>query len=653
MYMRVAALAVVLAFALPHLSDAAVPPDTAAPTEVKNGCAPAAPTGVVPPSGTVAPPREIKGKNVGEIIKQLDPSTHDTVTIGGDGRVSVTSRCGVPGQQGSVTMCLMSGICVKVAKDKAVTEKIAELQKDPRFQDILNSGTPEKAAQELVTKLFEVKPGLQQELSRSVSGILGRAFGESGMIAGMVKDEVQKPADDIIRALAQGDFDAVAKSSQELAAKLKSSGILEELTNPKQWSSLLEKISGGQLTPQAREAFKALASVACDLTGNDCAQVTALGGSPRTGLEPVRAGLDRKIDPVEFAHRAAYKVSQSPLNGVAPAALRPFGITTGSPEEWARFFTMITKQESGLRVAAVASDGSLIRFASTLAGENSFGPGQFNIGEYGLKTWADVNDPDRVIDAYIQVAQRGNLFKYFGSLQRPNETLQHSSWYQNSVAPYVDGGVPYARPTTVAATTFEQEIARVASAPSTLGGLGQAFTNMLGGSGTNGITGMLGSLFNGNSSLSGLMGMLPKLLGGFMGGSSSSGSGGSAGSSASPGSSPAVGSTPQGGAPVVPVVQPITQPAIRLVASPRSVQKGDTYSIIWAATGVDEARACRLFEEGEVRQQIAVGNSDSVVRQVPAVTSLRDIVLTLECTPKDTRADSVRAKATVRITIAS
>ncbi len=667
-----AVLLMALVCGAPYVVRAATPPETpVAPTEVKNGCAPAAPTGVAPPAGTAPKPREIQGKNVGDIIKQLDPSTHDTITVGGNGKVTVTSRCGMLGQQGSVTMCLMTGICVKVVKDKAITAKVEELQKDLRFQDILNSDKPERAAQELVKQLFAVKPGLQQELSRSVSGILGRAFGDTGMIAGMVKDEVQKPADEIIRALAQGDFEAVAKSSQELAAKLKSSGILEELTNPKQWSTLLEKISGGQLTPQAREAFKALAGVACDLTGQDCAQVTGLGRVPRLGSEPVRAGIDRKIDPVEFAHRVAYKISQSPLNGVAPTALHRFGVTTGSPQEWARFFTMLTNQESGLRVATVDTDGSLIRFASTLAGENSFGPGQFTIGQYGLKTWAEVNDPDRVIDAYIKVAEQGNLFRYFGSLQRPEETLKHDPWYQTAVAPYVDGGVPYARPVTTAATTFEQVVRTAASGqtPTSLGGLGQAFSSIFGGTGQNGIGGMLGSLLGGNSPLSGLMSMLPKLLGGLSG---LGGSGGSSGSSGTSGGgtggdssgatggqpTPTVGGTPQTGTPptpgaVVPVEQPITQVAIRLVASPRTLRKGDTYSIIWAATGVDEARACRLFEEGQNRSQIAIGNTDSLVRQVPAVTSLRELVFSLECTPKDTRADSTKAKATVRITIGS
>lgn len=640
---------------------AEVPPAGPAPaTDVRNGCAPAAPAGVVPPSGAVQKPREITGKHVGDIIKQLDPSTHDTVAIGNNGRVTVTSRCGVSGQQGSVTMCLMNGICVKMSKDKAIAAKVEELQKDPRFQELLKSETPERAAQELVKQLFQVKPELQQQLSQSMGSILDTAFGTSGTLGGLTKDAVQKPADDIIRALATGDFESVAKASEELAGTLKKSGILEKIADPKQWSTLLETVGAGTLSPQAQEAFKALAGVACNLTGQqDCPPV--LGGSLR-GTEPIRAGLDRRIDPVEFAQRAAYKVAQSPLNGVAPAALRPFGITTGAPEEWARFFTMITKQESGLRVAVENADGTLQRFRSTLPGENSFGPGQFNIGEYGLKTWAEVNDPDRVIDAYIQVAQKGKLFQYFGSLQRPQETLQHGSWYQQTVAPYIEGGVPYVRPTvTTAATTFEQVVRTAAGGqvPTTVSGLGQLFSGIFTGNNTQqGIGGLLGSLFGGNSSLGGLLGMVPKLLGG-LGSLGGNGSGGSAsGNAAVQTNTPA----PSGnGTPspvpitqpsdVIPGLLPIVQPAVRLTVSPRAVERGGTYSILWAATGVDDARACRLYEEGATRSQIAIGNADSIVRQAPAVTSAQSLSFSLECTPKDTRADAARAKATARITI--
>lgn len=151
----------------------------------------------------------------------------------------------------------------------------------------------------------------------------------------------------------------------------------------------------------------------------------------------------QRIDPVAWARMMRDRVTSSGLVGQVPSWGSQFGIRTGSPDEWTRFFTMLQQQESGHRIAPVNPDGSLRRFATTPAGERSYGPGQFNIGEYGLKTWADVNNPSKVADAYINVAQAGKVPAYFGSVQRPNETLQHGSWYDQTVAPKLGGPQAY------------------------------------------------------------------------------------------------------------------------------------------------------------------------------------------------------------------
>ena len=54
-----------------------------------------------------------------------------------------------------------------------------------------------------------------------------------------------------------------------------------------------------------------------------------------------------------------------------------------------------SQQVSGHRVAEVNRDGSLKRFDDSIGRKQSYGPGQFKPGEYGLKTWADVNNPKR------------------------------------------------------------------------------------------------------------------------------------------------------------------------------------------------------------------------------------------------------------------
>lgn len=164
-------------------------------------------------------------------------------------------------------------------------------------------------------------------------------------------------------------------------------------------------------------------------------------------IGPIKPDRSGRIDPAAFQTRMEEKVANSPLNGYVPKDGDKFGIKTGAPREWARLFTMVIQQESGHRVAQRNPDGSLRRFATTIPTEKSFGPGQFNIGEYGLRTWDEVNDPDRVGDALIEVAKqhvvngsgavRGpnntGLAAYFGSIRRPHETLQHSRWWDENV----------------------------------------------------------------------------------------------------------------------------------------------------------------------------------------------------------------------------
>ena len=149
---------------------------------------------------------------------------------------------------------------------------------------------------------------------------------------------------------------------------------------------------------------------------------------------PLQAEPDGRIDPQKVYEAALKKVENSELNGRVPeASLRKLGVN-GSPESWAKLFTQLQQQESGNRIADVNSDGSLKKFSTTPDGEQSYGPGQFNKGEYGLKTWADVNNPDKVLDAYIQVAEQGKMGAYFGSVQQPQEITKWNGWFDNNVS---------------------------------------------------------------------------------------------------------------------------------------------------------------------------------------------------------------------------
>lgn len=155
--------------------------------------------------------------------------------------------------------------------------------------------------------------------------------------------------------------------------------------------------------------------------------------------ESPRVGADRNIDPISFYNTALQKFTDSSLNGKVPEWGKKFGID-GTPESWARFATQLAQQESSLRIAEVNPDGSLKRFPTTLPNEQSFGPLQFNKGEYGLKTWGEVNDPGRNIDALIKVAEQNKVTEYFASVQRPIEVIQHNGWFAKNVEPYIDNG---------------------------------------------------------------------------------------------------------------------------------------------------------------------------------------------------------------------
>src|SRR3989344_2155223 len=165
-------------------------------------------------------------------------------------------------------------------------------------------------------------------------------------------------------------------------------------------------------------------------------QFSSLGSDDavsQASVEPLQAEPDGRIDPQKVYEAALKKVENSELNGKVPeASLRKLGIN-GSPESWAKLFTQLQQQESGNRLAEVNSDGSLKKFSTTPDGEQSYGPGQFNKGEYGLKTWADVNNPDKVLDAYIKVAEQGKMGTYFGSVQRPQEITKWDGWFDKNV----------------------------------------------------------------------------------------------------------------------------------------------------------------------------------------------------------------------------
>lgn len=155
-------------------------------------------------------------------------------------------------------------------------------------------------------------------------------------------------------------------------------------------------------------------------------------------LRPNRKG---KVDPKEYYRAALNKLKNSSLIGFVPRDGKRFGITKGTAEEWARFMTQLTKQESNFSI-----------YARGPRGEQSFGLSQMKPGEYGLRTMKDVLNPDKAQQAMIKQFEKyilkfgaitgrgrgkgtysgwGGAAAYFGPLRRTKEFFQHNKWMAN------------------------------------------------------------------------------------------------------------------------------------------------------------------------------------------------------------------------------
>jgi hypothetical protein len=628
---------------------------TAAKTTTANSCDQARASGALS--------KTYETKNIKEALKQLDKTSNDTITINPQTK-GVTMKVECPAKKtttpGVITVCIDPACKIKatIKKEGAFMTKLEESTKSVGF----SFATNDQVVSEVSKQLFN-DPGIRSQLNQGLAGI-DQAFSTLPDEAKATLPAFKEGYEKTLEALAQGDvakaastMDKTLRESPEIQAFLKDPNNIARLASEALPTEVKEV--AGALFPQV---CNTLGGILGDSAGIEACQksVDTFTGQPtraeRPAYEsPVAADASGRIDPVAFAQRAAYKVANSSLNGYAPPELRPFGITTGSPEEWARFYTMITKQESNMRVAPVNSDGTLQRFPTTPAGERSYGPGQFNVGEYGLTSWADVNNPDRVIDAYMQVTQKGKLFQYFGSLQRPNETLQHAGWYNKAVTPYFGDAsyVPTYATNPAPASTFS--LPGILTSGGGSSGVGGMISSLLGGgNGGGSVLSGIGSLFGGNSS-GGLFGGLSSLFGnsgigsllsGLFGGASGSSSGSSGSSSAgTTAGSPATGGTTASPGTAASVTNtPITAPSIAFSVAPTKVTTSQKARVTWAATGV---RSCTLSDT-TVR---ATGVSGTFVYERAYAQGASSVVLTLTCIPTDTRASTAQATKSSTLTI--
>lgn len=306
---------------------------------------------------------------------------------------------------------------------------------------------------------------------------------------------------------------------------------------------------------------------------------------------------DGSIDVVRLYSHAVKKFGDSSLNRQTQSGLQQFGVTTGDPREWARLFVMVCKQESGCRIARTYADGSLERFRSTLPTENSFGPFQFNKGEYGLTSWAMVNSPSCTLEAFIRVAERRLLFRYFGSMQRPHETLRHAGWFNTTVQPFTDALTLTFDPNAPDMRTY-QAVAPYFVSPEYAMLYGQGAGN---GSTQGLLHPSLSQLMSGQSSYNPTTGLLSGV-----GSSPFSLGNGVTGSVSQPGSSQPSQGGSGGNQPGTGTSAP--QSALKIIAQPGTVRVGQQTYVSWTSAGM-QANSCSVRKNGA---DFASGNQGSL-----------------------------------------
>jgi len=184
-------------------------------------------------------------------------------------------------------------------------------------------------------------------------------------------------------------------------------------------------------------------------------QMGELSNYVPNGNSTILADKQGKVNPQAFYDSMVIKFSNSALKGYVPKDGEKYGIKTGSPQEWARFATMLIKQESGFNINSTGDNG------------NSYGLVQMKAGEYGLKTREDVMDPNKSSDALIKQFEKyiipsehiggtgsgagtyhgwRGAAAYFGPIRR-DEIFKHSNWFKNTIntgnAVQYSGAVPY------------------------------------------------------------------------------------------------------------------------------------------------------------------------------------------------------------------
>lgn len=130
--------------------------------------------------------------------------------------------------------------------------------------------------------------------------------------------------------------------------------------------------------------------------------------TPSSPPPPLRAGEDGRVAPEALRSTISHRVQSSRLNRFVPADGKKYGITTGSPAEWARLFDALAVVESGHRTGAKGDKGKYTGGSNglfQLSPED--GVNHSELEGFGRKfTQEELRDPEFNAQAALRIAEK-------------------------------------------------------------------------------------------------------------------------------------------------------------------------------------------------------------------------------------------------------
>lgn len=631
-----------------------------------------------------------EAKSVDAALKQTDKTSDDVVTVSAEGKVSITSKCNpkcigdklkdakgnassTPCPAGKVTMELPNGVKVTCSKEKEACGKAVEAAATSKeVLDALKKGDVDAAGKLFAEKIASDK-GFQSAISSAEQSVLNSAFTDN------LPDEfkaagktLQQSTADMLRAIGDGNFSEIKNIAEKVQ---KDPAIQAFLKDPQN----IARLAGQYLPQEAKQAVSGMTDAVCALAGEkNCAQLRQVtssltgggnsGGSGNSNAPFVQ--YDRKYGLPDGTLAKIAKIEAG--CGVKSSLSSATGCFQWINSSW----TSVTKELYGQALPLSARNDPNVSADVTAAYlskmRNKYGS---LIAQAGLDTPVALymihnlgeGSGTKFLRAYAANPNMsvGNVLS--GAEIRNNKSLYtvraSGGTYLTSLSGAVSnisnkmgsgiGSVPIGSPFSVTGGTVQASFSNLLSGGSYGGGTSYSSSQYTGGGtsysssqyaggGTqqSSFTGWLSNLFSGGGAgqQSGNSGAANTQSGGTSQGSVSGSSSGSM-------QGPTTGSTHT----TTGTTAPIELPSISFTASPNMAQKGDSFLLIWAATGVSSTAPCLL--KNDQGATLTQSNAGSYVAQVPVSTSISALSFTLSCTPHDLRAPRESALKSAMILI--